>query len=289
VTDGTRIGTAAQLDPATLAVVAPEKATLIKQAAFAAAAPAVAPLAPAGVPAARPIRPGVERWPVKTGADQDADRVGTNDFAGAGSEGVVETTVEELVSIPRPVDMSDIRGFQEDFQDRRAEPVELIVWRVRADITVIKKEGDGDLHLVLQGDSGRTMIAEAPMPRPPFVERSNPWFGAMETVRRQLAEQFGASFAAVSFKPLDGRFMMPASPVAPVASPPAAPAAASGLITTPPGVVEAFEALAPFEAKVPRTPVTITGVGFFDRVHGQTGVALRNGIELHPILAITFD
>jgi hypothetical protein len=29
---------------------------------------------------------------------------------------------------------------------------------------------------------------------------------------------------------------------------------------------------------------TITGVGFFDRIHGQTGVA-PNGIELHPLLS----
>ena len=34
-------------------------------------------------------------------------------------------------------------------------------------------------------------------------------------------------------------------------------------------------------------PVTVTGVGFFDFIHGQTGVA-PNGIELHPILNITF-
>ncbi len=34
-------------------------------------------------------------------------------------------------------------------------------------------------------------------------------------------------------------------------------------------------------------PVTVTGVGFFDRVHGQRGVAV-NGIELHPVLSITF-
>jgi hypothetical protein len=35
-------------------------------------------------------------------------------------------------------------------------------------------------------------------------------------------------------------------------------------------------------------PVTVTGVGFFDPIHGQTGVA-PNGIELHPILEITFN
>lgn len=35
-------------------------------------------------------------------------------------------------------------------------------------------------------------------------------------------------------------------------------------------------------------PVTITGVGFFDFAHGQTGVA-PNAIELHPVLNIAFQ
>src|SRR5438876_2385585 len=35
-------------------------------------------------------------------------------------------------------------------------------------------------------------------------------------------------------------------------------------------------------------PVVITGVGFFDRQHGQTGRAV-NGIELHPVLDISFE
>jgi hypothetical protein len=34
--------------------------------------------------------------------------------------------------------------------------------------------------------------------------------------------------------------------------------------------------------------VTITGVGFWDEKHGQTGVA-PNGIELHPVLGFTGD
>lgn len=48
------------------------------------------------------------------------------------------------------------------------------------------------------------------------------------------------------------------------------------------------------EAKFPsgsargvQVPVTVTGIGFFDRLHGQTGVA-PNGIELHPLTQITF-
>lgn len=33
--------------------------------------------------------------------------------------------------------------------------------------------------------------------------------------------------------------------------------------------------------------VTVTGVAFFDFIHGQTGVA-PNGIEIHPVLDIQF-
>src|SRR5438552_3136826 len=39
--------------------------------------------------------------------------------------------------------------------------------------------------------------------------------------------------------------------------------------------------------KTANIPVTVTGVGFFDFLHGQTGVA-PNGIELHPLLDISF-
>src|SRR5207244_927391 len=35
-------------------------------------------------------------------------------------------------------------------------------------------------------------------------------------------------------------------------------------------------------------PVQLTGVGMFDFLHGQTGVA-PNGIELHPIINIIFN
>jgi len=268
------------MDASKLPVVAADLAARIKSAARTPSV--IQPSAPPGVLPARPIKPGVERWPVKTGADPEAARVGGNDFAGPGSDGIVETTVEELINLPRPSDMSDIQGFQEDFQERRAEPVEFVIWRLKADIIVIKKEADGDLHMVLQGESGRTMIAEAPMPRTPFVQSRSPWLDAMEEVRKDIAERFGPSFAVTRFQPLDNKFLMPMTPV-PAPPGPGAPLAA------PPGVIEAFEALQPFEARVPQTPVTITGVGFFDRVHGQTGVALKNGIELHPVLAIAFE
>lgn len=34
--------------------------------------------------------------------------------------------------------------------------------------------------------------------------------------------------------------------------------------------------------------ITITGIGFFDKLHGQSGLA-PNGIELHPVTAIRFN
>jgi hypothetical protein len=39
---------------------------------------------------------------------------------------------------------------------------------------------------------------------------------------------------------------------------------------------------------VVQVPVTVTGIPFFDPLHGQEGVA-QNGIELHPILTIQFQ
>ena len=39
--------------------------------------------------------------------------------------------------------------------------------------------------------------------------------------------------------------------------------------------------------KTTSTPVTVKGIGFWDYIHGQTGVA-PNGIEIHPVLDIVF-
>src|SRR5207302_11115736 len=40
--------------------------------------------------------------------------------------------------------------------------------------------------------------------------------------------------------------------------------------------------------KTTSVPVRVRGIGFFDYLHGQTGVA-PNGIELHPVLDIQFS
>ena len=58
----------AQIDASKLSVVAADLAARIKSAAR---TPSVMqPLAPPGVLPAKAIKPGVERWPVKTGADR---------------------------------------------------------------------------------------------------------------------------------------------------------------------------------------------------------------------------
>jgi hypothetical protein len=35
--------------------------------------------------------------------------------------------------------------------------------------------------------------------------------------------------------------------------------------------------------------VTVTGLGFFDILHGASGAAETNSIELHPVLDVTFE
>jgi hypothetical protein len=228
------------------------------------------PPPPAAAALARGVHPGSERWPVKTGTDPDAAEVGTNSAAGANSAGIVDTTVEEMINLPRPPGLTDITADPPEFQDKRAQPVEFTVWQVKADITVIKKESDGDLHIVLQGDSGDTMVAESPTPHAPFVGAASPWLAVMTEVRTKIAEKFGPQLAGTSL---------------PSATAGAAPVSVPA--SHPQGHAALFEALAPFQTKVARTPAIVTGVGFFDRSHGQTGMA-KNVIELHPILAIEF-
>ena len=83
--------------------------------------------------------------------------------------------------------------------------------------------------------------------------------------------------ATADFVPMGGKLVprqaMIAPPDEPSLLPPPAPAG---------------EPLAPlaFKTRITPTRAHITGVGFFDKVHGQMGVAQANGIELHPILKI---
>ncbi len=124
-----------------------------------------AAMAPAFVPMPQMVTsPGSERWKVETGQDDDRNLVGKNIINGKHlGAGIVEATVTELISIPRPPGFEDIKGFAPpEFDRKRAQPTETTIWRVEGRITGIKLEKDGDYHLVFQGASLETLVAEIP-------------------------------------------------------------------------------------------------------------------------------
>ena len=192
-------------------------------------------------PVANCITPGKARWSVKTGSDPDADLVGQAKYAEEARiqldrQGRAHTTVDDLVSLPRPDDMQSPMSDYPAYDQHRARPAEYIIWTLEADIISHKQDVDGDYVLVIQGASEQTMVAEVPYPAPPFVDPSSRWAkdiaAVREKVRNKLNPQPQLQKASVRAR--------------------------------------------------------ITGIGFFDRVHGQIGVAGQNGIELHPVIDIEF-
>jgi hypothetical protein len=166
-------------------------------------------------PRARTGTCGLERWSVKTLTDPGAKYVNLTPRA---------SSIARLDALAAP----------QPQPGERQPPIETATFTVKAALVYAKPEADHDYHLVLEGASGRTMIAEAPDPA--CAQRSR--------VIAQISAVRAALDAAV------------------------------------PGVNIGH-------TERPHLSVTVTGVGFFDRIHGQRGVA-PNGIELHPITAITF-
>jgi hypothetical protein len=177
--------------------------------------------------------PGKERWPVKTGTDQDIHLVAQDKLNG--TAGVrVDSSVEQLIQLRRPGNMMPATQEFSHYQSARARPVETTVYTIEAEIIACKIEVDGDFHIVIQGDSGKTMIVEVPDPDPAFVNPASPWVSEIKVVRQACQQKLSPE---------------------------------RGI-------------------KKVRQRARITGVGFFDRIHGQDGVAQTNGIELHPVLGI---
>lgn len=153
---------------------------------------------------------GHERWDVKTLADPDALKVNMTPQA---------ATVADLIDLPAPV--QPITRVAQEFN----------TYQLTGAITFVKQEADSDIHMVLTGTDGHTMIIESPCVD---CAQNSIARDQIATVRKTVEAQF--------------------------------PVAASG------GVENVS------------VPVTVTGVAFFDRLHGQAGVA-PNGIELHPVLS----
>jgi hypothetical protein len=282
---GPSIGAGPIRDVNDLRVVSAGVAAKIKQAAGIATAPEAVPQAkPAGSPEPQPeqqTKPGVERWPVKTGTDADVAKVGKNVVNGEDfGPGIVLTTVEELIAAPRPADMPDSKKIYNAYQSKRAPVVETTIWRIEVTITAMKLEADGDYHLVLQGASGETMIGEVPKPEQDFVPEDSPWFSNIKAARDAVDAKFVSHLSPAAFVPMAGK-LVPREAIS-NPQPVPGPAAVSFL----PAVGVEASALTPFKTSVPPTRARITGVGLFDVVHGQMGVSQSNGIELHPILKI---
>jgi hypothetical protein len=170
-------------------------------------------------------RPPEYRWPVRTGSDRDASLV---------NDKPVPTTVEELVEQPRPDDMQPATRRFPAYQNHRAAGVERTIHVLEATIVSSKLMISQNFHLILQGDSGQTMIGSCPHPDPAFVDPTSRWAKQIAVVRNQIEKRLAPE---------------------------------------------------PTKRKLVNERVRITGIGFFNDVHGQVGVA-PNGIELTPVLGI---
>jgi len=158
---------------------------------------------------------GTARWDVKTLTDAAS---GSVDFTVRGA------TVEELTTLPVP---GPIKTHTPRY------PTETATYRVSGRLVGFKLEADSDIHVVIAGTSGATMIVEIPDP------------SCVGTVKHAEISQARANFIRAFGQPV-GHFLRP------------------------PG----------------EPPLAVVGVLFFDVIHGQIGVA-PNGVELHPVLAVS--
>ena len=93
-----------------------------------------------------PTQCGFERWDVKTLTDPAAELVNLTSSP---------ATVEQLTALSVPAEFS---------RDAERLPSEFRTYTVRATLVEFKEETDSDIHLVIVGTSGESMIAEIPDP-----------------------------------------------------------------------------------------------------------------------------
>jgi hypothetical protein len=132
------------------------------------------------------LRCGVERWNVKTAVDSDVGRIDATK--------TTATTITALLQLAKPASRPD---------DARVDPTETTVFSLTARLTRFKWEnssrsGDSDYHLVIEDESGNSMVAE--IPDPACVGPSSP----VRSRIMQARQQFNARFSATgSFKSVD--------------------------------------------------------------------------------------
>jgi hypothetical protein len=123
-------------------------------------------------------RCGVERWSVKTGTDADVTSVDTAHPK--------DGKIAELIALPAPHPIPP---------NNRVTPTETTVFVVNATLTDYKLEsgssGDSDYHLVLQDESGKTMVAE--IPSPTCVDGTSPFSAQIAAARANFDSHLTAS------------------------------------------------------------------------------------------------
>jgi hypothetical protein len=136
----------------------------------------------------------------------------------------------------------------------RQPGAESSVFQLTATLVAFKPEADQDYHLVIHDDAGNSMIVE--IPDPSILTPSCRFAAEITAARQAFDSQFGLQMKQLQ--------------------------AAMALMTAQPG-----QKPPPLMITNVNVPVRVIGVGYFDEIHGQTGVA-PNGLELHPILSIEF-
>jgi len=264
-----------------LSVVSPVVAAKIKAAAGLGTAALQASESEAAARAPEVDKPGTERWPVKTGQDQDRAKVGKNIINGQNlGAGIVESAIAELITLPRPPGLQVATQNPPQLQSVRDGVTEVTIWRIDVVIIALTHESDGDYHLVLQGPGGETMVGEIPTPTAVFVGDS-PWLTNIQQARQEVDQKLVKNLAPQSFALVNNIYL----PHGALSGTTAVREAADPQLRfdTPPAGSSRVQPL--FATRIAPAAARITGVGFFDRAHGATGAA-PNVIELHPVLKV---
>jgi hypothetical protein len=162
----------------------------------------------------------------------------------------VATTLHDLVSLPRPTLPSD-----DETRTAAERTVRVIEGRLVKFKHETGKTGDSDFHLVISDETLLFSLGGAgtqPSPHSVIAEIPDPACVAGRQGSVTTPSRFAAQLDTVRT-----RFM------------------------------QRFPNITSGWNDAQGIPVRLTGIGFFDRAHGQVGRAL-NGLELHPLLAIDF-
>src|SRR5205085_3090455 len=166
-------------------------------------------------------------------------------------------------------------------------------WSVKVGVDPDATQVDVNNPLLTTIANLRSFPAPADPPGPPDNARVFPWEGTAYTISGtmtlykkesdvdyHIVVQDDQGRTIVTEIPSPACIITYSTPRVPAPSP------FTASISIARGKFDARFAATPF-FQTANIPVRMTGVAFFDFIHGQTGVA-PNGIELHPILDITF-